>query len=325
MRTAPRSPPPCSPARATRATPTTSPGPSCSPPRPRRALLRARRQAGRGRPRRRRRLRRRPRRARRPAAAPGRDLRDLRRGHPQRLPRRPDRHRRAPHRPRPRHPPQRAVALTVVTGGGRGIGAAICIRLAQAGHDIVFGYRADEQASGGDRGPGARPRRTCTTAVRMDVADPAGVDALFDAAAAPVTGLVNNAGIVGPTASRRRPDRGAAARVRDQRRRPAALLPACRPVHGARRGDRQPLQRRRDPRRAGGVRALRREQGRCGRDHDRAGRDSARTGFVSTPSPRASSGPRSTPTRSARRSWRRSSRSAAPAGRRRSPARSRGC
>jgi NAD(P)-dependent dehydrogenase (short-subunit alcohol dehydrogenase family) len=90
--------------------------------------------------------------------------------------------------------------LTVVTGGSRGIGAAICRRLAADGHAIAFGYRADVAA--------ARAMEEAVTAhgvgcvaVQMDVADPAGVDALFDAAATlgEVTGLVNNAGILGPT------------------------------------------------------------------------------------------------------------------------------
>ena len=89
--------------------------------------------------------------------------------------------------------------ITVVTGGGRGIGAAICTRLATEGHDVVIGYRsaADraEAVAESVRAAGAR-----AVTVAMDTADPDGVDRLFDAAAelGPVTGLVNNAGITGP-------------------------------------------------------------------------------------------------------------------------------
>jgi NAD(P)-dependent dehydrogenase (short-subunit alcohol dehydrogenase family) len=89
--------------------------------------------------------------------------------------------------------------VTVVTGGGRGIGAATCRRLAATGHDVALGYRsaarsADETAAA-VRDAGAR----CVT-VQMDTAVEADVDRLFDAAASlgPVTGLVNNAGVTGP-------------------------------------------------------------------------------------------------------------------------------
>jgi NAD(P)-dependent dehydrogenase (short-subunit alcohol dehydrogenase family) len=90
--------------------------------------------------------------------------------------------------------------ITVVTGGARGIGAAICRRLAADGHDIVLGYRSAtgraQETAAAVREAGAR----CEV-VQMDTASPADVDRLFDAAASlgQVTGLVNNAGIVGPT------------------------------------------------------------------------------------------------------------------------------
>ncbi|MEV0523857.1 SDR family oxidoreductase [Streptomyces sp. NPDC050439] len=95
--------------------------------------------------------------------------------------------------------------VTVVTGGSRGIGAAISTRLAKDGHHIALGYHSDadaaEKVAAEVRATGAR----CLT-VRMDTADEADVDRLFETAAAdlgPVTGLVNNAGIgapVGPLA-----------------------------------------------------------------------------------------------------------------------------
>ncbi|WP_329548886.1 SDR family oxidoreductase [Streptomyces sp. NBC_01356] len=93
-----------------------------------------------------------------------------------------------------------ARSVTVVTGGGRGIGAATCTRLAADGHDIALGYVSDgaaaEWTATAVRGAGAR----CVT-VRMDISDEADVERLFDMAAdrlGPVTGLVNNAGVTGP-------------------------------------------------------------------------------------------------------------------------------
>ncbi|WP_320780865.1 SDR family NAD(P)-dependent oxidoreductase [Streptomyces sp. CRN 30] len=90
--------------------------------------------------------------------------------------------------------------VTVVTGGSRGIGAAVCRRLARDGHAVVLGYRSDTPAAQAVaeeiRALGGR----CVT-VAVDTSDEASVEGLFDAAAAelgPVTGLVNNAGISGP-------------------------------------------------------------------------------------------------------------------------------
>ncbi|WP_030785514.1 SDR family NAD(P)-dependent oxidoreductase [Streptomyces sp. NRRL S-920] len=89
--------------------------------------------------------------------------------------------------------------ITVVTGGSRGIGAAICRRLAAEGHDIVVGYRSDEAAARAVTAEVESAGRRAL-AVAVDTADEHDVAALFEAAAAlgPVTGLVNNAGVSGP-------------------------------------------------------------------------------------------------------------------------------
>ena len=87
--------------------------------------------------------------------------------------------------------------VAFVTGASRGIGRAIVVSLAEAGHPIGFCYSSDEE--------GARATQAAVevvggkaVAVRADVADPDGVDSAFreiESSFGPVTVLVNNAGI----------------------------------------------------------------------------------------------------------------------------------
>ena len=94
--------------------------------------------------------------------------------------------------------------LTVITGGGRGIGAATALRLATEGHDLVLAYLGDVDAAE-TTAERVRALGAGCLVVQVDVADPKQVDALFDAAGVQgrLTGLVNNAGAtlhVGPLA-----------------------------------------------------------------------------------------------------------------------------
>jgi NAD(P)-dependent dehydrogenase (short-subunit alcohol dehydrogenase family) len=90
--------------------------------------------------------------------------------------------------------------MVMVTGGSRGIGAAICRALAREGYAVAINYTSsaekaealakDIQNSGG----------TAAT-FRADVSDPAQIHSLFENAVqklGPLTALVNNAGIIGP-------------------------------------------------------------------------------------------------------------------------------
>jgi 3-oxoacyl-[acyl-carrier protein] reductase len=90
---------------------------------------------------------------------------------------------------------ERPVAL--VTGGSRGIGAAVCAALAADGMDIVVNYAGNEAAA-------LHTVQTCEAqgvhalAVRADISDAAQVDALFAQALETfghIDVLVNNAGI----------------------------------------------------------------------------------------------------------------------------------
>ncbi|MBI1350068.1 MAG: SDR family oxidoreductase [Actinomycetales bacterium] len=86
--------------------------------------------------------------------------------------------------------------VTIVTGGGRGIGAAVVAELAADGHDVVVNYREDAVAAEG-MAETARALGVRALCVRADVTRPDEVSGLFDRAAAElgaVTGLVNSAG-----------------------------------------------------------------------------------------------------------------------------------
>jgi 3-oxoacyl-[acyl-carrier protein] reductase len=89
----------------------------------------------------------------------------------------------------------------LVTGGGRGIGRAISLRLAQAGASVALTYQANaEQAEATCADIAAAGGKAL--ALRMAVTDRAAVTATLDAAESefgPLRALVNNAGINKPT------------------------------------------------------------------------------------------------------------------------------
>jgi NAD(P)-dependent dehydrogenase (short-subunit alcohol dehydrogenase family) len=98
-----------------------------------------------------------------------------------------------------------ATQVTLVTGGGRGIGAAVVACLARDGHHVGVAYVHDRSAA--EQMVGIVAEQGCrAVAIRCDVTDEADVENLFSQAGSElgqVTGLVNNAGLtahLGPLA-----------------------------------------------------------------------------------------------------------------------------
>jgi NAD(P)-dependent dehydrogenase (short-subunit alcohol dehydrogenase family) len=98
---------------------------------------------------------------------------------------------------------QQTPSVLVVTGGSRGIGAAVCRLAAARGYTVVINYAsgaaaADEVRVGIEKSGGK------AVTVAADVADEADVRRLFAHAAelGPLAGLVANAGITGNTPGR---------------------------------------------------------------------------------------------------------------------------
>lgn len=90
--------------------------------------------------------------------------------------------------------------VLLVTGGSRGIGAAICVMAAQRGYDVAVNYQSNAEAAekvvAACKAAGAK-----AVALKGDMADEADIARVFaeaQAALGPLSHVVNNAGITGP-------------------------------------------------------------------------------------------------------------------------------
>src|SRR3546814_19013022 len=89
--------------------------------------------------------------------------------------------------------------VLLVTGGGRGIGASVVRRAAQAGIAVAFSYRSDEAAARAFVSEVESAGRRAL-AIRQDVGEADAIPGLFDAVKnrlGPLSLLVKNAGITG--------------------------------------------------------------------------------------------------------------------------------
>ncbi|WP_336661903.1 SDR family NAD(P)-dependent oxidoreductase [Leucobacter sp. USHLN154] len=87
--------------------------------------------------------------------------------------------------------------MIAITGGSRGIGAAIAERVAVDGHDVLIGYRSNEDAASkvAER---IRSLGCEAATARVDITDPKSIEEFLDAGQelGPLTGLVAAAGEV---------------------------------------------------------------------------------------------------------------------------------
>jgi NAD(P)-dependent dehydrogenase (short-subunit alcohol dehydrogenase family) len=92
--------------------------------------------------------------------------------------------------------------VLLVTGGSRGIGAAICRLGARDGYDVAISYAGNAEAAESVAAEVRAAGRRAIT-IRGDIADEAAVTAMFDRCAeelGPVDAFVSNAGIINKAA-----------------------------------------------------------------------------------------------------------------------------